>query len=239
MKAFGDMGRTAQSRLIRDRFIAGHSNCDLRRHLDSVPLETPIRDIVHQCRVWESHADPASRRLTKPNPDLIYPAFVLGEANYNTRVAKPNPDLIYPAYVVVEADYNTETTRVAEVTGHNSESHQLEDLLRWVLSTAERPAPKPEVPDVEKLLQQLVRETQSRPTKAVNATVTTTLENMLLSFHGQQPSRRDWSDVICFSCGKSGHAATRCPDFNESFPFLQPGWQTEKTPGDCIMIPPR
>ena len=77
---------------------------------------------------WESHADPASRRLTKPNPDPIYPAYIVGEA-----------------------DFNTETTRVAEVTGQNSESHQLEDLFRRVLSTAERPAPKPEVPEVEKL----------------------------------------------------------------------------------------
>ena len=49
---------------------------------------------------------------------------------------------------------------MAEVTGQNSDSHQLEDLLR-----------------------------------------------------------RDWSDVICFSCGKMGNAATRCLDFNESFPF--------------------
>ena len=50
VKAFGDMGRTAQLPLIRDEFIAGHSNCDLRRHLDSVPPETPIRDIVDRCR---------------------------------------------------------------------------------------------------------------------------------------------------------------------------------------------
>ena len=46
VKAFGDMGQTARLLLIRDRFIAGHSNCDLRRHLDSVPPETPIRDVV-------------------------------------------------------------------------------------------------------------------------------------------------------------------------------------------------
>ena len=50
VKAFGDMGHTARLRLIRDRFIACHSNCDLRRHLDSVPPETPIRDVVDRCR---------------------------------------------------------------------------------------------------------------------------------------------------------------------------------------------
>ena len=40
MKAFGDIGPTARLRLIRDRFIAGHSSCELRRQLDSVPPET-------------------------------------------------------------------------------------------------------------------------------------------------------------------------------------------------------
>ena len=37
--------------------------------------------------------------------------------------------------------------------------------------------------------------------------------------------------MVCFSCGKSGHAATHCPNLNESFPFMQPGWRAEKTPG--------
>ena len=36
-KAFGDMGQMAHLQLIRDRFIAGHSSCELRRYLDSVP----------------------------------------------------------------------------------------------------------------------------------------------------------------------------------------------------------
>ena len=34
-----------------------------------------------------------------------------------------------------------------------------------------------------------------------------------------------------------GHAATRCPDFNDSFPFLQPGWQKEKTRGFRPLVP--
>ena len=58
VKAFGDMGQTARLQLIRDRFIVGHASCELRRYLDSVPSETPIRDVVDRCRVWESHADP-------------------------------------------------------------------------------------------------------------------------------------------------------------------------------------
>ena len=98
MKAFGDMGR-----LIRDRFIAGHSSCELQRHLDSVPPETPIRDVVDRCRVWESHADPAVRRVSKPSPDPIYPSYVVGDS-----------------------DNISETTRVAVVTRPRSGPDQLE-----------------------------------------------------------------------------------------------------------------
>ena len=97
VKAFGDMGQTARLRLIRDRFIAGHRNCDLRRHLDSVSPETPIRDVVDQCRVWESHAHPAVRRIGKPNPDPTYPTYAVGDA-----------------------DSDNEATRVAVVTGQRS-----------------------------------------------------------------------------------------------------------------------
>ena len=71
VKAFGDMGQTARLRLIRDRFIAGHNSCELRRHLDSVPPETPIWDIVDRCRVWESHADSEVRPVSKPGPDTV------------------------------------------------------------------------------------------------------------------------------------------------------------------------
>ena len=86
MKAFGDMGQTARLRLIRDRFIAGHSNCDLRRHLDSVSPETPIKDVVDRCRVWESHADLAVHRIGKPNPDPTYLTYAVGDSDSDNEI---------------------------------------------------------------------------------------------------------------------------------------------------------
>ena len=78
VKAFGDINQTARLRLIWDRFIAGHSSCELCRYLDSVPPETPIRDVVDRCRVWESHADPEIRMVSMRGPEPIYPAYVVG-----------------------------------------------------------------------------------------------------------------------------------------------------------------
>ena len=56
-RAFTDVNASVRLQLVRDRFIAGHAECSLRRHLDSVGPDTPMRDIVDSCRVWESHAE--------------------------------------------------------------------------------------------------------------------------------------------------------------------------------------
>ena len=81
------------------------------------------------------------------------------------RVSKPSPDPIYPAYVVGDSEYVGETL-VAAVTKPKSAPDQLEDLLRRLLANMAAPvpvpAPVPEVPTVEKLLQRLVAETQGR-----------------------------------------------------------------------------
>ena len=181
------MGQTARLQLIRDRFIAGHSSCELRRYLDSIPPETPMRDVVDRCRVWESHADPAVRRVSKTSPDPIY-----------------------PAYVVEDSDNISETKRVAAVTRPKSGPDQLEDMLRRLLAAiatqAPVPALVPDVPAVEKLLQRLVAETQSRPPPVVTPPESVGLEKLLRSYlSGQQPVRpqtrqrpirRDWNGVV-------------------------------------------
>ena len=98
------MGQTARLRLIRNRFIAGHESCDLRRYLNCVPPDTPLRD---RCRVWESHADPEVRRISKLMPE---PA--------------------YPTYVVKQPDYETEPVCVVTVNKPNSSVDQSEELLK-------------------------------------------------------------------------------------------------------------
>ena len=90
---------------------------------------------------------------------------------------------------------------------------------------------------VEKLLQHLVTETKSRQPPAVSPPEPVGLDNLFRSYlSGQQtsgsptrqrPIRRDWNGVVCFSCRKSGHAVTRCPALDESFPFMLPGWRAE------------
>ena len=57
VRGFGDMGTCARNRMVQDRFIADQRSCALRRHLDSVPPDTPIREIVDRCWVWENHLE--------------------------------------------------------------------------------------------------------------------------------------------------------------------------------------
>ena len=55
VKAFGNMGQVARLRLIRDRFIAGHTSCDLRRYLDCVP---PGYSSARHCGSFSSMGKP-------------------------------------------------------------------------------------------------------------------------------------------------------------------------------------
>ena len=61
-RAFADIDSSMQLQMVRDRFIVGQAECALRRHLDSLGPDTPMRDIVDSCRVWESHNEAAIGR---------------------------------------------------------------------------------------------------------------------------------------------------------------------------------
>ena len=76
------MGANTRLWLIRDRFVTGHENCTLRRHIDSIPPETPIQDIVDRCRVWECHADTGMQRIVKPVPERALPVYTVDEPAY-------------------------------------------------------------------------------------------------------------------------------------------------------------
>ena len=142
VKAFGNMGQIARLRLIRDRFIAGHENCDLRRYLDCVPPDTPLRDIVDRCRVWESHGTTEIRRVSKP------------------------------IYVVEQPDYESEPVCMVSVNKQNSQVDQTDELLRKLLEALTPVTPPPvRVPKAtpldkltELLMSQVVKSEPAPPT---------------------------------------------------------------------------
>ena len=213
VKAFGYMGQTARLRLIRDRFIAGHNSCELRHHLDSVPPKTPIRDVVDRCRVWESHADPAVRR-----------------------VGKPSPDPIYLAYVVADSDKISETTRVAVVTRQKSGPDQLEDLLRRILTTVDTPAPIPEVPVVEKLLQR--RESFGavgigKDVAVISLGTTTTTEAAVAT--ATRPTRLERSDV--FLMWEVGSCSNTVPELGRVVPVYAASMADRENSGGIYYDP--
>ena len=61
-----------------------------------------------------------------------------------------------------------------------------------VQTTVEAPAPTPEVPAVEKLLQRPVTDTQSRPIPVVNSPAPTELEQSMRPFLAEQRWLRRW-----------------------------------------------
>ena len=125
--------------------------------------------------------------------------------------------------------------------------------LRAILTpVVPAPARAPEPSAMYKLVQLLIGElAENRPVPPAPPPPVepTKLETMCQTyFRGKQspsqqsrprPVRRNWSDVKCFSCGKTGHNATRCPTLDVTFPFILPGWKAEKTSTGYLMISPK
>ena len=120
--------------------------------------ETPIRDIIDRCRVWESHADTEARRFSKPSPERVL-----------------------PIYTVNEPGCGVDDRMVAAVTIPPAEPDLLETLFRRLLPTPVVPSspPKPVPTELESLLQQLLGEVQApKPVPPAKSGITN-LETLL------------------------------------------------------------
>ena len=122
------MGPNARTRQIRDRFIAGHPSCDLRRHLDGVPHDTPIRDIVDRCRVWQSHADTNHWRVVKPMSEKAQPVYAVslsvGLADLEAMLKRLLPDMPAQAPPPLSAATDIEAMLKCLLTGTLTQAPQ-------------------------------------------------------------------------------------------------------------------
>ena len=99
---------------------------------------------------------------------------------------------------------------------------ELEILLKRPLSGVPAPLPHTGITGMEALLQPLL----------LGAPV-------IASRARPGPAHRDWTTIVCISCVKSGHSVCRCPEMNETFPYMLLGWSAEKVGGNYMMISPR
>ena len=125
----------------------------------------------------------------------------------------------------------------------------LKKLLEALTPAAPPPVRTPDVTPLDKLTELLMSQIVKREPAPPTPVEPTGLEALLHTYFTGQRSpglgprfrqvRRNWSDVKCFSCGKPGHSANRCPTLDVTFPFILPGWKAEKTPTGYLMISPK
>ena len=116
--------------------------------------------------------------------------------------------------------------------------------MRPLLPTApvQTPPPHPVPTEMEIRLERLLFNAlaPAPPPRTAITEMETLLQCLLPGVPTWTPrTRRDWSTILCFSCGQPSHVVSRCPKLDETFPYMLPGWLAEKVGANRMMISPR
>ena len=206
-------GARAQTRMVRDRFISVQHSCGLRRHLDSVPPETAIRQI-DRCRVWESHSE--QKRGLPPGTNaqlehLVVPsdsresAFFTEDSHRTVVSPEVEPQTQLPVTSVVGAG-QAEGPEVGNVLTQFVSREGLSSLVARLVQVVQHDNPVVwEAPPADGV-----------PCKRVVSTPDISTQGRV-----SEPTEQA---MVCFSCARPGHGVRRCSRVDTLFPFLPPGW---------------
>ena len=197
--------------------MIGEAECSLRRHLDSVGLDTPIRDIVDSCRVWESHADDTDSWGGCHEPERPRAVYHVVDDS-KPQVASEDSDVLG---WIMRHLLPTPAVSPPKVTPIPSDR---ELLIQCLLGTVHPVQPVVQehssLTDIEFLLQSML------PFRSVAE------ENIEPPADHQEPT------AGCFSYGELGHETAWCPVLDELFFFLPPGWRADRTDDEFVLQPP-
>ena len=209
LRGFGDMGKRARNWMIRDRFIVAQQSCGLRRYLDVVPPDTPIRDIVDRCRVWESHSEQKGS-----GSGVGLDQDQRGRSGDSREPGSLRSDSLKPMeYPMVDSRVPVRVANViqSEVVTQRKEGNGCSQIppLNIISSLEGQPAEVKVPPDEE-----------MRSPSAV------------LEMGSAERGQSVMEQVrVCFSCGRPGHGVNRCSRVDTSFQFLAPDWSVDVRDG--------
>ena len=159
---------------------------------------------------------------------------------------KPAPERALPVYTVDEPECVPADRVVVAASAPPVEPGDLQVWLRLPTAPVPTPPPRPIPTNIKILLARLLSRLTPTPPPQTGITGMETLLQHLLpgtpvpaSQSQPVPVRRDWTTVVCFPCGKPGHGMDRCPELDKTFPYVLPGWSSEKVGANYMMISPQ
>ena len=220
-RAYGDVDDLVWLQFVKDKFIEGQAECSLHRHLDSVGPDIPMEDIVDRCRVWESHAEDMSKWEVGHKTDQPRAVYQVASVDATSR---PN-------------DASADKDVLGELMSHLLPTPEIAPLRVTPIQS-----------DYELLVQRLLGTVQPVQPRLQDCSSVTDMDVLLQSLLlvasvGEEtvcpPADHREPDPRCFSCGEMDHTTPRCPDLDESFPFLPVGWRADREDDEFVLQPPQ